>query len=60
MRPKDFAYPAHRTLLRADIPIIENLCNFGAIEGTRCQVMALPLRVRGGDAGHVRVVAAPL
>ena len=60
LRPKDFAYPAHRTLLRADIPIIENLCNFGPISGRRVHVMALPLRLRGGDGGHARVVAGPL
>jgi kynurenine formamidase len=60
MRPPDFAYPAHRTLLRADIPIIENLRNFGAVEGTRFRVIALPLRIRGGDGGQARVIAEPL
>lgn len=60
VRPPDFAYPAHRTLLGADVPIIENLCNFGAIDGARFRVLALPLRVRGGDAGHTRVVAESL
>ncbi|HZU08231.1 MAG TPA: cyclase family protein [Chloroflexota bacterium] len=57
LRPPDFAYPAHRTLLGHDIPIIENLCNFGALEGRRFRFIALPLRVRGGDAGHTRAVA---
>jgi kynurenine formamidase len=60
MRPPDFAYPAHRTLLGAEIPIIENLRNFGAVEGTHCRVIALPLRIRGGDGGQTRVVAEPL
>ena len=60
MRPPNFTYPAHRTLLRADIPIIENLCNFGAVEGTRFRVVALPLRIRGGDGGQTRVMAEPL
>jgi len=60
MRPPDFAYPAHRTLLAADIPIIENLRNFGAVEGARFRVLALPLRIRGGDGGQARVVAEPL
>jgi kynurenine formamidase len=57
LRPPDFAYPAHRTLLGADIPIVENLRGFGALEGARFRVLAFPLRLRGGDAGHVRVVA---
>ena len=60
LRPPDFAYPAHRTLLGADIPIVENLRNFRALEGARFRVLALPLRLRGGDAGHARVVAEPL
>jgi arylformamidase len=60
LRPPEFAYPAHRTLLGHDIPIIENLRNFGALEGGRFRVIALPLRLRGGDAGHTRVVAEPL
>jgi kynurenine formamidase len=60
MRPPDFAYPAHRTLLRADIPIIENLRNFGALEGSRFRVIALPLRIRDGDGAQSRVIAEPL
>jgi kynurenine formamidase len=60
MRPPDFGYPAHRTLLRADIPIIENLRNFGALEGARFRLIALPLRLRGGDGAQARVVAEPL
>jgi len=59
-RPPDFAYPAHRTLLRANIPIIENLRNFGAVEGARFRVLALPLRLRGGDGAQARVVAESL
>ena len=59
-RPPDFAYPAHRTLLRHDVPIVENLRNFGAVEGTRFRVIAFPLAVRGGDGAQARVVAEPL
>ncbi len=60
LRPPDFAYPVHRTLLRHDIPIIENVCNLRPLAGLRCRVIALPLRVRGGDGGHTRLVAEPL
>ncbi len=60
MRPPDFAYPAHRTLLRAEIPIVENLRNFAAVEGARFRVIAVPLRIRGGDGAQARVVAEPL
>ncbi len=60
LRPPDFAYPAHRTLLGAEIPIIENLRGFAAVEGARFRFVALPISVRGGDAGHTRAVAEPL
>ncbi len=60
LRPPDFAYPAHRTLLRANIPIIENLRNFGALAGARFRVIAVPLRLRGGDGAQARVIAEPL
>jgi arylformamidase len=57
VRPPDFAYPAHRTLLGGDVLIIENLGDMSAIAGKRVHVYAFPLKIAGSDAGHVRVVA---
>jgi kynurenine formamidase len=37
--------------------IAENLTNLGAIVGKKTRIIALPLRVRGSDAGHARIVA---
>lgn len=56
-RPKDFAYPAHRTLLGNDVLIIENLGDLRAVSGKRLRIYAFPLKITGSDAGHVRVVA---
>ena len=55
-RGEGFDYPVHRALLGAGIPIIENLCGLGPAVGRRVQVMAFPLPLHGGDAGHARVV----
>ena len=57
LRPPDFAYPAHRTLLGNDVLIIENLADLSPVSGKRLQIFAFPLRITGSDAGHVRVVA---
>ena len=55
-RPESFDYPIHRILLGAGIPIIENLRNLRSAAGARVTVTAFPLPVRGGDAGHARVI----
>ncbi|HXP94981.1 MAG TPA: cyclase family protein [Candidatus Binatia bacterium] len=57
VRPPDFAYPAHRTLLGNGVLIIENLGDMSAVSGKRVHVYAFPLKITGSDAGHVRVVA---
>jgi kynurenine formamidase len=40
--------------------IAENVANLGSIVGKRTRIMALPLRVKGSDAGHARVIAEVL
>jgi kynurenine formamidase len=57
VRPPDFAFPIHRTLLGNDVLIIENLGDMSAVSGKRAQIYAFPLKITGSDAGHVRVVA---
>ncbi|MGZ9257846.1 MAG: cyclase family protein, partial [Candidatus Binatia bacterium] len=60
LRPKGFDFPVHRTLLGNDVLIAENVTNLGAVLGKRTRIMALPLRVKGSDAGHARIVAEVL
>jgi kynurenine formamidase len=33
------------------------VANIGSIVGKKTRIMALPLRVKGSDAGHARIVA---
>jgi kynurenine formamidase len=47
----------HRTLLGNNVLIAENVTNLGSIVGKRTRIMAFPLRVKGSDAGHARIVA---
>lgn len=57
LRPKGFDFPVHRTLLGNGVLIAENVTNLGSILGKRTRILALPLRVKGSDAGHARIVA---
>jgi arylformamidase len=57
LRPKGFDFPVHRMLLGNSVLIAENVTNLGSIVGKRTRILALPLRVKGSDAGHARIVA---
>jgi kynurenine formamidase len=57
LRPKGFDFPVHKALLSNDILIAENVTNLGPIVGKKCRILAFPLRIRGSDAGHARIVA---
>ncbi len=60
LRPKGFDFPVHRTLLGNEVLIAENVTNLGSIVGKRTRILAFPLRVKGSDAGHARIVAEVL
>ncbi len=47
----------HRTLLAAEIVIVEGLCNLDALTSDRVYIIALPLRIDSGDGSPCRVVA---
>ncbi|MFQ5852930.1 MAG: cyclase family protein [Candidatus Binatia bacterium] len=57
MRQKDFNFPVHRVLLENEVLIAENVINLGMIVGKKIRILALPLKVRGSDAAHARLVA---
>ena len=57
---KGFDFPVHKTLLGNEILIAEYVTNLGSIFGKRTRIMALPLRVKGSDTGHARIVAEVL
>jgi len=58
----NFRYPIHRTLLGAEVLIIENLVNLEAASGRRGSFWAFPVYTLapGGDAGHVRFMFEPI
>ncbi len=49
-------YPAHSILMRAEILVLENLCNLEKIQQSRFPLLALPLKI-SGSTSHVRAVA---
>lgn len=57
MRPDNWdAYPHHRTLLPADVLIMEHLY-LEAVAGQRLEIVAFPLKLQDGDGAPVRVGA---
>lgn len=50
-------FPAHRMLLSAGIPIIENLAHLDHITGTRFEFRALALPIAGASGSPVRALA---
>ncbi len=49
--------PAHVTLLRHDVPIVEGLRNLSQVAGERSLFMGLPLKLREGTGSPIRAVA---
>lgn len=57
LRQKGFDFPVHKRLLGNGVLIAENVANLGKIVGKKTRILALPLRIKGSDAGHARIVA---
>lgn len=55
--PNSEDFPVHNTLLRAGIPIIENLANLGEINRSTFESIAMPLRIENGTGSPVRAIA---
>ena len=55
---KDGARPAHTILLGAGIPIVEHLCNLGALPQSGFRFFAVPVKVKGMGSFPVRAFAA--
>ncbi len=49
---------AHRELYAHNIPAFENVANLDALPATGAFVVALPMKIRGGSGGPLRIVAA--
>jgi arylformamidase len=57
--PASIGLPAHRTLLRAGVVILEGL-DLSAVAAGAYELLCLPLRIRGGDGAPARVVLRAL
>lgn len=50
-------FESHRTLFKANIPAFENVANLNQLPSMGFWVMALPIKIRGGSGGPLRIVA---
>lgn len=57
LRPEEFTYPVHTTLLENDTLIVENLTNLKGFVDDTVDVAALPTKLADCDGAPIRVVA---
>jgi len=50
-------FDTHQTLFAVDIPAFENVAHLSAVPRTGAFVIALPMKLRGGSGGQLRIVA---
>lgn len=50
-------FESHQILFKADIPAFENLANLEQLPSTGIWVAALPMKIKGGSGGPLRIVA---
>ena len=50
-------FESHRILFAQDLPAFENVANLDRLPATGAWVIALPMKIRGGSGGPLRIVA---
>src|SRR3989442_892580 len=50
-------FDTHQILFAADIPAFENVAHLSTVPATGAFVIALPMKIRGGSGGPLRIVA---
>ncbi|QMU29959.1 cyclase family protein [Adhaeribacter radiodurans] len=50
-------YGSHVTLMQQDIPAFENVANLEKVPVTGAQIIALPIKIKGGSGGPLRIIA---
>jgi kynurenine formamidase len=50
-------FAVHRRLFAVNIPAFENVANLGEVPATGAYVIALPMKIKGGSGGPLRIVA---
>jgi kynurenine formamidase len=51
------SYPTHQILFAQNIPAFENVAHLDSLPATGSFVIALPMKIRGGSGGPLRIVA---
>jgi kynurenine formamidase len=49
-------FPVHQVAAAANVPGLENVANLGELPATGAWVVALPMKIRGGSGGPLRIV----
>ena len=52
------SFPVHQVLFASNIPAFENLANLDRLPARGSFVIALPMKIKGGSGGPLRIVAA--
>ncbi len=50
-------FESHRILMVQDIPAFENVANLDRLEAKVAMVIAMPMKIRGGSGGPLRIIA---
>ena len=54
---KSTNFGVHRRLFAANIPAFENVAHVEQLPATGAYVIALPIKIKGGSGGPLRIVA---
>ena len=55
--PDEWWWPTHRAWLEAEICMVQQMCNLGALVGKAFVLVVVPLKVRDGTGIPVRPIA---
>jgi kynurenine formamidase len=50
-------FESHRILFEKDVPAFENVAGLEQLPATGAYVIALPMKIKGGSGGPLRIVA---
>ncbi|NRA98088.1 MAG: cyclase family protein, partial [Planctomycetes bacterium] len=50
-------FEAHRVLAAAQVPVLENVASLDRLPSRGFEVIALPMKIRGGSGAPVRILA---
>ena len=50
-------FDTHRALFEREVPAFENLTGLAELPATGATVIALPMKIKGGSGGPLRIVA---